>query len=193
MIYTYWPGSLPLPLQSGYQHDIAPSVLRTEMTDGHVRQRLLNANAPETLNVTVQLDRAQLAVFREFWRTELNFGTEYFIMPVLNAGAGGTEALENRLVRIQNGAYSLRLVHRNHLTTLWQIGLKLDVFSVAAIAAAPENSGSAGRAEVFEDWLIRDSMITELAAEAITDTDRLESAAAIETLDLEANTTEVRT
>lgn len=183
--YIYWPGSLPLPLQSGYQHEIAPSVLRTDMTDGHVRQRLLNANAPDSVSVTVQVDREQLAVFREFWRSDLACGTESFVIRLLNAGTGGDSALENRLVRIQKGAYSMKLVQRNDRTTLWQIGLKLDVFGSAAVDDPPDGWGGSGDGSGVFDGLVTGAVNPEFRADdAVEDADLPAAEYTIEKLDL---------
>ena len=39
---NYYPSSLPPPQQRGYSYKIKPNIIRTQMADGHVRQRLVN-------------------------------------------------------------------------------------------------------------------------------------------------------
>ena len=51
---NYYPKTLPKFLQSGYTLKRSPNVLRTTMTNGTVRQRLLSKDAPHTLSVTLQ-------------------------------------------------------------------------------------------------------------------------------------------
>lgn len=115
---------LPTPLQNGYTHNIKPVVLRTEMTDGSIRQRLLNPSAPNNITCTIQLDSEQLARFKKFYENELDYGAEWFVMPIMNLDS---DDISNKLVRIQNGELSIKLLHRNQITALYQIQLKLDV------------------------------------------------------------------
>ena len=52
----YYPNTLPKFLQSSYSLKRNPSVLRTTMTNGTVRQRLLSVDAPHTLSVNLQFN-----------------------------------------------------------------------------------------------------------------------------------------
>lgn len=116
--------NLPKPLQQGYSQTLKPIVLRSEMTDGSIRQRLLNPSATGTISCTLQLTVEQLAIFRKFYEEELDYGANWFVLPLLSTE---TNDIVSKLVRIQNGELQLKLLHRNQITSMYQIQLKLDV------------------------------------------------------------------
>ena len=81
----YYPKTLPKFLQSGYTLKRSPNVLRTTMTNGTVRQRLLSKDAPHTLSVTLQFNNlADYQTFVAFYQNYINFGVDWFIAPILN-------------------------------------------------------------------------------------------------------------
>lgn len=128
----YYPKTLPKFLQSGYTLKRSPNVLRTTMTNGTVRQRLLSKDAPHTLSVTLQFNNlADYQTFVAFYQNHINFGVDWFIAPILNDRADITESeLIARKVRIQNGSLSEQLQFRNHIGACYKISMTLDVDNV---------------------------------------------------------------
>lgn len=78
-----YPSELPLPLQNGYevQTPVDP-MLRTTMESGRARQRLNFESAPETVSFTWNFDTNQAAFFRGWYARNLNYGVEWFNMPL---------------------------------------------------------------------------------------------------------------
>ena len=48
----FYPSYLPPPQQRGFNYKIKPNIIRTQMADGHVRQRLVNTGTPHELTET---------------------------------------------------------------------------------------------------------------------------------------------
>lgn len=120
----FYPLDLPLPLQSGYSIKRAPSVLRTNMTDGSVFQRRMRKFAPMTANVTISLLGDKKVEFDDFMASIAD-GADWFVMPLL-IGA----KIEPRKVRIQSGKINENLTFRSDGGALWQVALTLDVDEV---------------------------------------------------------------
>ena len=129
---NYYPKTLPMFLQSGYSLKRTPSVIRTTMTNGTVRQRLLSKDAPHTLSVTLQFNNlADYQTFVAFYQNFINFGADWFIAPILNDRSDVAESeLIARKVRIQNGSLSEQLQFRNHIGACYKISMTLDVDNV---------------------------------------------------------------
>ncbi|MCR4554120.1 MAG: hypothetical protein K5752_04295 [Succinivibrionaceae bacterium] len=129
---NYFPNTLPMFLQSGYTLKRSPSVLRTTMTNGTVRQRLLNKNAPHTLSVTLQFNNlTDYQSFISFYENQINYGADWFIAPILNDRSDVAESeIIARKVRIQNGSLSEQLQFRNHIGACYKISMTLDVDNV---------------------------------------------------------------
>lgn len=124
--YNYYPKDLPLALQSSYSVKYAPSILRTEMTDGTVRQRLLNVGAPATLTCNILFSsQAEYAKWVTFYKT-LNYGTDWFVMPCVNEDCNTENNISYRLIRIQKGAYTSSLQFNNG-NIVRQISITCDV------------------------------------------------------------------
>ena len=115
---------IPTPLQQGYSQDIEPLVLRSKMTDGSIRQRLLNPCTPNTITCTVQFTSEEFKLFKAFYEEQLDYGSGWFVMPLLDME---TNQIDKKLVRIQDGKLSVKLMFRNNNTSVYQITLKLDV------------------------------------------------------------------
>lgn len=130
MTVHYYPKNLKLPLQSGYSIKYKPSVLRTTMTDGTVRQRLLNVGANATLNCSLLLlKQNEYIEFIDFYKS-INYGTEWFVMPVINEK--NTEGHINyRLVRMQNGSFNTTLQFFNG-ETCRKVELVLDIDEITS-------------------------------------------------------------
>jgi len=129
---NYYPKTLPKFLQSGYSLKRTPSVIRTTMTNGTVRQRLLSKDAPHVLTATLQFNNlADYQTWVDFYNDIINYGVDWFIAPILNDRADITESeLIARKVRIQNGSLSEQLQFRNHIGACYKISMTLDVDNV---------------------------------------------------------------
>ena len=128
----YYPKTLPKFLQSGYTLKRSPNVLRTTMTNGTVRQRLLSKDAPHTLSVTLQFNNlTDYQSFISFYENQINYGADWFIVPILNDRSDVAESeIIARKVRIQNGSLSEQLQFRNHIGACYKISMTLDVDNV---------------------------------------------------------------
>lgn len=113
MSYNYYPKTLPLALQSGYSMSYKPAILRTTMTDGTIKQRLLNVGANSELKCSIMFrNQAEYNEFVQFYKN-INYGADWFVMPVVNESATTDKNINYRLVRIQSGKYSSSLVFNN--------------------------------------------------------------------------------
>ena len=125
-MYKYYPKTLPLPLQSSYSVTYTPSVLRTTMTDGTVRQRLLNVGASSTLKCNILLrTQDEYNKFMQFYK-DINYGADWFVMPVINESGSTDTAIEYRLIRMQNGKFTSTLQFNNG-NAVRQVGLTCDM------------------------------------------------------------------
>ena len=129
---NYYPKTLPMFLQSGYSLKRTPSVIRTTMTNGTVRQRLLSKDAPHVLTATLQFNNlSDYQTFVAFYQNHINFGVDWFIAPILNDRTDDDQnQIIARKVRIQNGSLSEQLQFRNHIGACYKISMTLDVDNV---------------------------------------------------------------
>ena len=97
----FYPSYLPPPQQRGFNYKIKPNIIRTQMADGHVRQRLMNTGAPHELSVNFIFSDEEYRKFMAWYRKDINYGQDWFYMPVLNE-YGSTDSL----FRIQKGERS---------------------------------------------------------------------------------------
>ena len=63
---NYYPSSLPPPQQRGYSYKIKPNIIRTQMADGHVRQRLVNTGTPHELSVTFMFTQRAMVRYGQY-------------------------------------------------------------------------------------------------------------------------------
>lgn len=105
--FKYYPINLPRPLQSGYTTKHKPNMLRTAMTDGYTRQRLINQGAPDTVNIGICLTESQYRAFLTWYKSEIRSGQDWFIMPLLSTES--EDAIQYKYVRIQNGEVNAAL------------------------------------------------------------------------------------
>lgn len=120
----FYPIDLPLPLQNGYSIERAPSVIRTDMSDGSVFQRRMRKYAPLTASVTLSLQGENKTKFDDFIAS-IDDGAAWFVMPLLVQ-----TKIEPRKVRIQKGKRRESLTFRNDRGALWSVALTLDVDEV---------------------------------------------------------------
>ena len=129
---NYYPKTLPKFLQSGYSLKRTPSVIRTTMTNGTVRQRLLSKDAPHTLSVSLQFNNlTDYQTWLNFYNDIINYGVDWFIAPILNDRTDDDQnQIIARKVRIQNGSITEQLQFRNHIGACYKINMTLDVDNV---------------------------------------------------------------
>ena len=122
----FYPSNLPKPLQAGYTAKHKGNILRTQMADGYARQRLVNAGAPDELQIQILLPEALYREFLQWYKGDIQSGAEWYVMPLL--ATEGDNAIQYRYVRIQNGEFTAAVVSTNAaLGTIYRISLTLDV------------------------------------------------------------------
>ena len=109
--FKYYPMSLPRPLQTGYTSKHKPNMLRTRMSDGYVRQRLVNQGAPDTVSIQICLTEEQYRTFISWYKGDIQSGASWFVMPLLSVDVD--TSIQYRYVRIQNGEVDAALVTTN--------------------------------------------------------------------------------
>lgn len=82
-----WPGTLPVPVLSGYGGSPAQAFVRTDMEAGPARQRQRFTATPEDLTVSWKFTPAQMEIFRVFWQDTIHRGADWFTM-TLDTGDG---------------------------------------------------------------------------------------------------------
>lgn len=121
----FYPSNLPKPLQAGYTAKHKSNILRTQMADGYARQRLVNAGAPDELQVQILLPEALYREFLQWYKGDIQSGAEWYVMPLL--ATEGDSAIQYRYVRIQNGEFTAAVVSTNAtLGTIYRLTMTLD-------------------------------------------------------------------
>lgn len=121
----FYPSNLPKPLQSGYTSKHRGNILRTQMADGYARQRLVNAGAPDELQIQILLPEALYREFLQWYKGDIQSGAEWYVMPLL--ATEGDNAIQYRYVRIQNGEFTAAVVSTNaSLGTIYRLTMTLD-------------------------------------------------------------------
>ena len=121
----FYPSNLPKPLQSGYTAKHRGNILRTQMADGYARQRLVNAGAPDELQIQILLPEALYREFLQWYKGDIQSGAEWYVMPLL--ATEGDSAIQYRYVRIQNGGFTAAVVSTNAtLGTIYRLSMTLD-------------------------------------------------------------------
>lgn len=113
-----WPSTLPKPLLSGYQGDSGANVSRTEFDSGPARQRLNTTTDPDGVTVSWKFKPAEMVIFKAFWKTTINYGTDWFSIS-LNIGDG----FATYQARLISGKYQYQALPGMN----WQVTAKLDV------------------------------------------------------------------
>ena len=124
--FKYYQTALPRVLQSGYANRHKPNIIRTAMSDGYVRQRIVNQGAPDSLNVSITMTEADYRTFLKWYKGDIHSGQDWFIMPLLSTE--GDQSLQWKYVRIQGGEISANLVTTNETTgSIYKLSMVLDV------------------------------------------------------------------
>ena len=122
----FYPSNLPKPLQSGYTSKHRGNILRTQMADGYARQRLVNAGAPDELQIQILLPETLYREFLQWYKGDIQSGAEWYVMPLL--ATEGDRSIQYRYVRIQHGEFTAAVVSTNpQRGTIYRISLTLDV------------------------------------------------------------------
>ena len=149
MTIPVYPSYLPQILQSGYTLKTAPNMLRTQMSDGYTRQRVINSGKPASLSVTLSMSGTEYNNFMTWLNKNTAGGAGWFKINALTSdtanGAPGAQT-----VRIQNGEISAALTWRSETETRWKISLVLDL-ATAPLPLADAGSGS-GDFEKIAVW-----------------------------------------
>lgn len=120
----FFPISLPKPQQSGYTRKFAPNMLRTQMSDGYVRQRLINQGAPDSVSVTWLFNSEEFSEFLAWYKGNIHSGADWFVCPLLSCEKN---EVAYQYCRIQKGQFTQSLLFRNEETSLYKITCTLDV------------------------------------------------------------------
>lgn len=125
--FKYYPNSLPRPLQTGYTIKHKANMLRTQMSDGYVRQRLVNQGAPDTLSVQMIMTELEYRTLIEWYKGDIQCGAYWFVMPLLSVD-NTDQHIQYRYVRIQGGEIDASVVSTNQIEgTIYRVSMTLDV------------------------------------------------------------------
>lgn len=121
----FYPSHLPYPMQSGYAVKHRPNMLRTQMSDGYTRQRLVNQGAPDQVNATLLLTAAKYRELLQWYKGDIQSGASWFVMPLLSVDED--QELQYRYVRLQNGTLDAKLISTSQLHgSIYQVSITLD-------------------------------------------------------------------
>ncbi|OYZ67865.1 MAG: hypothetical protein B7X98_02385, partial [Methylophilaceae bacterium 17-43-7] len=95
------------------------AVLRTQMEGGPPRYRKRFSDVPEDVTANFVVTAEQMAIFRSFYRTDINMGADWFVMNGLDIGNGYETNSEVHMVG-QPNAMKINAV-------TWKVSLKLEV------------------------------------------------------------------
>lgn len=124
--FKYYPTSLPRVLQSGYANKHRPNIIRTAMSDGYVRQRIVNQGAPDSLNVSITMTETDYRTFLTWYKADIRSGQDWFVMPLL--ATEGDQSIQYKYVRIQNGEVNAQLVSTSaSVGSIYKLSMTLDV------------------------------------------------------------------
>ena len=120
-----YPDNLPKPSVNGYSENIEPSIARTTMSDGYVRQRLISKHKYNTLTCSFLFTQGQYYQWASFLQNEVNFGADWFNLPILSYDNDKQEEkIIYKTVRLQSGKYSASLKDDGQM---WVVNCTFDV------------------------------------------------------------------
>ena len=122
----FFPSGMPKALQSGYTSKHSPNILRTQMSDGYCRQRLVNQGAPDTVSVSFVVTETQYRDFLQWFKADIQCGASWFVIPLLSTE--GSQSIAYRYARIQNGEVTAAVISTNPTQgTIYKVSMTLDV------------------------------------------------------------------
>lgn len=123
-----YPNDLPKPLINGYSETIEPNIIRTKMSDGYIRQRLISKQKYSVLNCSFLFALNDYYEWLKFVREELNEGVEWFNLPVISCNNYNQEILTYKTVRLQGGKFTANLIDKtNNYYSIWSVKCVFDV------------------------------------------------------------------
>jgi hypothetical protein len=114
-----WPNELPKPALSGYSIEPQNAVIKTQMEAGPARYRKRYTAVPMDVRGSVFLSPAQMAIFKTFYQTTINFGADWFTFDGLNTGEGYTIGSEAHFTE----PYKASIGDRGY----WNVSFSLEV------------------------------------------------------------------
>ena len=121
----FYPSHLPYPMQSGYAVKHRPNMLRTQMSDGYTRQRLVNQGAPDQVSATLLLTAAKYRELLQWYKGDIKSGASWFVMPLLSVDED--QEIQYRYVRLQNGTLDAKLISTSQTHgSIYQVSITLD-------------------------------------------------------------------
>jgi hypothetical protein len=115
-----WPEQFPAP-DTSFSVSTDPTMLRTSMDSGQVRQRRRFSTETTVLNVTWTLTDGELSLFTGFVAYRLNAGVDWFKITLPVTGGGFKE----QTARFLNGRFDQTYVDFGG----WAVSAKLEVLS----------------------------------------------------------------
>lgn len=96
------------------------------MSDGYVRQRIVNQGAPDSLNVSITMTEADYRTFLTWYKADIRSGQDWFVMQLL--ATEGDQSIQYKYVRIQNGEVNAQLVSTSaSVGSIYKLSMTLDV------------------------------------------------------------------
>ena len=155
--FKFYPAALPRPLQTGYAIKHKSNMLRTQMSDGYVRQRLVNQGAPDSLSVQMIMTELEYRTLLEWYKGDIQCGASWFVMPLLSVDIDSDEHIQYRYVRIQNGEIDASVVSTNATEgTIYRVSMQLDASNTVVDDGTWHDGGAHG-----------DDIITDLSTSGI--------------------------
>lgn len=166
--YKFYPSEFPKPLQSGYSAKHRPNMLRTSMSDGYVRQRLVNQGAPDTLSIQIMLNESQYKEFVSWYKGDIQCGASWFVMPMLAVDTD--DSIQYRYVRIQNGEFTASVVTTSPSDgTIYRLNMTLDASNTVVDDGSWHNGASSS-----DDVIVELSGFEEKSEPVVSDTNNLD-------------------
>lgn len=164
----FYPPHLPYPMQSGYAVKHRPNMLRTQMSDGYTRQRLVNQGAPDQVNAALVLTAAKYRELLQWYKGDIQSGAAWFVMPLLSVDED--QEIQYRYVRLQNGTLDAKLISTSQTHgSIYQVSMTLD----ASNTVVDDGSWEDHYLPTADDGSVQGEFIAIPTADIIDDADDL--------------------
>lgn len=164
----FYPSHLPYPMQSGYAVKHRPNMLRTQMSDGYTRQRLVNQGAPDQVSATLVLTAAKYRELLQWYKGDIQSGASWFVMPLLSVDED--QEIQYRYVRLQNGTLDAKLISTSQTHgSIYQVSITLD----ASNTVVDDGSWEDHYLPTADDGSVQGEFIAIPTADIIDDADDL--------------------
>lgn len=164
----FYPANMPKPLQASYSVKHKPNMIRTQMSDGYTRQRLVNQGAPDQVQVTLLLHAELYREFLQWYKADIQSGASWFVMPLLSTDEDSE--IQYRYVRIQNGELDVKLLTTTALFgSIYHVGFTLD----ASNTVVDDGSWEDHYLPTADDGSVQGELIAIPTADILDDADDL--------------------